>query len=41
MKDVFTVLPTGFGKKSHLSQLFFSKSEINAISPTMIVIIPL
>ena len=40
-KDVFAVLPTGFGKSLIYQSYSLAKSEIDAVSPTVIVIVPL
>ena len=39
-KDVFAVLPTGFGKSLIYQSYSSAKSEIDAVSPAVIVIIP-
>ena len=40
-RDVFTVLPTGFSKSLIYQSYSSAKSEIDAVSPARIVIIPL
>ena len=40
-KDVFAVLPTGFGKSLIYQSYSLAKSEINAVSPAVIVIVQL
>lgn len=40
-KDVFAVLPTGFGKSLIYQSYSLAKSEIDAVSPAVMVIVPL
>ena len=40
-KDVSTVLPTGFGKSLIYQSYSLAKSEIDAVSTVVIVIVPL